>query len=197
MRQIQSLCVFCGSSMGEDPAFREAADSLGPILREAGVEWLVYGGGSTGLMGGIADSALAAGLKVYGVQPDFLDDREKSHKRLTKLVVVPSMHTRKQIMSQRADAFLTLPGGIGTLEEFCEMFTWAQLGLHRKPLGLYNLKGYFDPLIAFLDRIVAAGFQAPQYRAMVLVDEDLPRLLHRMKTYQGPEPYLSLTLDQL
>lgn len=197
MRDLRAVCVFCGSSPGNDPKYLQAATDLGETLKAAGVEWVVYGGGSTGLMGRIADSALAAGLKVYGVQPDFLDEREKSHTGITKLIVVPSMHTRKQLMARRADAFLTLPGGIGTLEEFCEIFTWAQLGLHRKPIGLYNLEGYYDPLIEYMNRMVEAGFQHPRYRDMVLVDDDLPRLLARMKTYEAPEPYLNLTEDQL
>ncbi|MDX2062436.1 MAG: TIGR00730 family Rossman fold protein [Bacteroidia bacterium] len=197
LQTLRSVCVFCGSSNGTEPAFQAAADGLGPALKAIGVEWVVYGGGSTGLMGRVADSALAAGLKVYGVQPDFLDARERSHKRLTELEVVPSMHLRKQKMSERADAFLTLPGGIGTLEELCEIFTWAQLGLHRKPVGLLNLLGYYDPLLEYFDRMVTYGFQAQQYRDIVVAAPDLPTLLGRMQTYQGPEPYLNLTPSQV
>jgi uncharacterized protein (TIGR00730 family) len=197
MQQLNSITVFCGSSLGHDPVYKASADALGPTFKQEGIGQMVYGGGSTGLMGAIADSCIAAGVNVVGVQPGFLDAMERSHKGLTELHVVPSMHVRKQMMADRADGFISLPGGIGTLEELCEIFTWGQLGLHTKPFGLLNVNRYYDHLISFFDQMLEAGFQRPQYRKMILVDSDLASLLHQMRSYQAPPSYVTISPAQL
>jgi hypothetical protein len=179
------LCVFCGSSTGRDPAYAASAAQVGRILAERGIG-LVYGGGRVGLMGVLADAALAAGGEVIGVIPQALLDREVGHLGLTELRVVDSMHTRKALMSELSDGFIALPGGIGTLEELFEVWTWAQLGLHRKPCGLLNVDGFFTPLVDFLDRQVAAGFIHPTYRAMLAVTSTLEELLARFAAYEPP-----------
>jgi len=161
------LCVFCGSRPGSDPSYAAAARELADALarRRIGV---VYGGGRVGLMGILADAALAAGAEVIGVIPHWLADREIAHQGLTELYRVESMHERKALMSELSAGFIAFPGGFGTLEEFCEVVTWSQLGLHRKPCGLLNVAGYFDPLIAMFDRAVAEGFVSPDNRRIVL-----------------------------
>lgn len=196
MISLQSITVFCGSSLGNDPVYKAAADALGPTFKAEGIGQMVYGGGSTGLMGAIADSCVAAGVKVVGVQPGFLDAMERSHKGLTELHVVPSMHVRKQMMADRADGFISLPGGIGTLEELCEIFTWGQLGLHQKPFGILNVNGYYDHLVKFFDQMLSAGFQREQYRKMILVDNDLKNLIGKMRTYVAPESYVQMKPQQ-
>jgi uncharacterized protein (TIGR00730 family) len=179
------LCVFCGSSPGRDPAYGASAAQFGRILAERGIG-LVYGGGRVGLMGVLADAALAAGGEVIGVIPQALLDREVGHQGLTELRVVGSMHARKALMSELADGFIALPGGIGTLEELFEVWTWAQLGLHRKPCGLLNVDGFFTPLVDFLDRQVEAGFIHPTYRAMLAVASTAEELLARFAAYEPP-----------
>lgn len=183
---MRRLCVFCGSNPGASPVYGEAARALGSALAARGLG-LIYGGGKVGLMGILADAALAGGGEVTGVIPRLLQEREVAHTGLTDLRVVGSMHERKSMMSALADGFLALPGGIGTLEEWFETWTWAQLGLHSKPFGLLNTGGYFDPLLAFLERTVAECFVRPEHRAMVLV-ETLPEpLLDRLEHYTPPE----------
>jgi uncharacterized protein (TIGR00730 family) len=179
------LCVFCGSSPGRDPAYGAAAAQVGRILAGRGIG-LVYGGGRVGLMGVLADAALAAGGEVIGVIPQALLDREVGHLGLTELRVVGSMHARKALMSELADGFIALPGGIGTLEELFEVWTWAQLGLHRKPCGLLDVDGFFTPLVDFLDRQVEAGFIHPTYRAMLAVASTVEELLARFAAYEPP-----------
>lgn len=181
---MQSVCVYCGSSPGARPEYLAAARSLGQLLAESG-RTLVYGGGCVGLMGAVADAALAAGGRVIGVIPQSLMDKEVGHRGLTELRIVGSMHERKAMMADLADGFLTLPGGIGTLEEFFEIWTWGQLGLHAKPYGLLNVAGFFGPLLAFLDRLVSERFVKPEHRRMVLVDEDVPSLLARMSAHRA------------
>ena len=154
---LQSLCVFCGSSVGARPEYAAAAAELGTLLARRGIR-VVFGAGHVGLMGVVADAALAAGGQAIGVIPQLLVDRELAHRGLTELRIVGSMHERKALMVALSDAFIALPGGLGTLEELVEVVTWAQLGLHRKPCGLLNVDGYHDPLIAFLDRAVEEGF---------------------------------------
>src|SRR5687768_3375935 len=149
-RILQRICVFCGSSTGSNPAYRHVADGLGRAIARSGRR-LVYGGGNVGLMGVVADAALADGGEVTGVIPRHLVEREVAHAGLSELRVVDSMHQRKQSMADLSDAFIVLPGGLGTLEEFFEVWTWGQLGLHRKPYGLLNVAAYFDPLLTFLD----------------------------------------------
>jgi uncharacterized protein (TIGR00730 family) len=153
---MQAVCVFCGSSVGEDPAYREAAVSVGKAVARAGLK-LVYGGGRVGLMGAVADAALAAGGRVIGVMPRALVEREIEHAALSELHVVETMHERKTRMADLSDGFIALPGGAGTLEEFLEQWTWAELDVHGKPCGLLNVKDYFGPLITMMQRIVSEG----------------------------------------
>src|SRR5471032_3283505 len=173
---IASVCVFFGASTGTDPAYREAAVALGRALAERKLT-LVYGGGAVGLMGIAADAALAAGGAVIGIIPQSLKDKEIGHSGLTRLEVVDGMHARKARMAELSDAFVALPGGLGTLEELFEVWTWGMLGLHAKPYGLLNVAGYYDPLIQFLDHACAQGFVRPAQRAMLVVDDDECRLL--------------------
>ncbi|WP_169977451.1 LOG family protein [Tautonia rosea] len=182
---VQAVCVFCGSSPGADPAYREAAAALGQLLAELG-KTLVYGGGSVGLMGVLADAVMAQGGRVIGVIPQSLLDREVGHTELTELHVVGSMHERKAMMAELAEGFLALPGGIGTLEEFFEIWTWGQLGLHRKPFGLLDVEGFYQPMLAFLDRLVEQRFVRPEHRAMLIVARQPVTLLAAMEAYTPP-----------
>lgn len=166
MTALRSLCVYCGSSVGHDPAHRAAAESLGALLAGAGVR-LVYGGGAVGLMGVVADAVMAGGGRVTGVIPTGLFSAEVGHTGITELIEVGSMHERKQRMAEESDAFLALPGGLGTLEELAEITTWAQLGIHDKPVGVLDLDGFWAPLLAFLDGAVEAGFLRPTNRALI------------------------------
>lgn len=180
------ICVFCGSSIGALPGYRTAAEGFGALLAAEGIG-LVYGGASVGLMGAAADAALAGGAEVIGVIPRSIAEHEIAHGGLTALHVVGSMHERKALMAELSDAFVALPGGIGTLEELFEVWTWAQLGLHRKPCGLLNVMGFFDGLSGFLRRVVADGFLRPEHHAMMMVDEKPGSLLRRMREYTPPE----------
>jgi len=179
------LCVFCGSSDGARAAYREAAFALGAALADAGIG-LVYGGASVGLMGAVADGAIAQGGTAIGVLPRSLADRELAHPGLTHLHVVASMHERKAMMSELADGFVALPGGIGTFEELFEIWTWAQLGHHRKPVALLNIDGYYDELLAFLDKTVREGFVKPLWRDALIVERDIAALLDAMARYEAP-----------
>jgi len=182
---LKRVCVYCGSSSGDDPAYAGAARELGALLAQRGLG-LVYGGGRVGLMGTIADAVLAAGGNVIGVIPEMLVKMEVAHLGLADLRVVGSMHERKALMVELADAFIALPGGFGTLEEFSEVLTWAQLGLHRKPQGLLNIAGYYDPLLAFFDRAVAANFIRLAHRGLVISETDPARLLDLLAAAQPP-----------
>jgi uncharacterized protein (TIGR00730 family) len=170
------LCVYCGSRSGAQPVYTEAAATLGRAIGERGWQ-LVYGGGQVGLMGAVADAALAAGASAIGVIPESLMRREVGHAGLTELHVVPNMHLRKQAMAERADAFIALPGGLGTLEELFEVWTWQHLGYHSKPMGLLNTAGYYDTLLSFLAHAEAEGFTYPEQRGALLVDDQIVRLL--------------------
>jgi uncharacterized protein (TIGR00730 family) len=183
---MRRVCVFCGSSPGARPAYADAARRVGALLAGRGLG-LVYGGGRVGLMGVAADAVLQAGGEVVGVIPDFLFRKEIDHQGATELRVVASMHERKALMADLADGFLALPGGYGTLDEFCEIITWAQLGLHRKPCGLLDVAGYYGAFLAFLDHATAEGFVQPHFRAMILADDDPERLLGRMADYEPPD----------
>jgi uncharacterized protein (TIGR00730 family) len=176
---IQRLCVYCGSSMGSLPAYRSAATALGGLLAGHGIE-LVYGGGHVGLMGAVADGTLAAGGRVIGVIPRALMDRELGHAGIQDLRIVADMHERKTLMADLADAFIALPGGWGTIEELSEMLTWLQLGIHAKPIGLLNVDGYYDPLIAFAERMIDHRFVRAEHRALMMVDADPQALLARL-----------------
>lgn len=180
------ICVFCGSAFGADPAFRDAAARLGRRVAERGMG-LVYGGASVGLMGVVADAALEAGGEVIGVLPRFMETRELGHRRLTELRLVESMHERKAHMTALADGFVTLPGGAGTLEELFEVWTWVQIGLHRKPIGLLEVADYYAPLLAFLDASVAAGFLRPENRRLLHVARDPDALLDQLLANLAPE----------
>lgn len=179
------LCVFSGSSSGRSPVYTDAARELGSALARAGIG-LVYGGASVGLMGAIADATLASGGEVIGVMPAALMDKEIEHSGLTELRVVASMHERKALMADLSDGFIALPGGAGTLEELFEVWTWAQLGHHRKPCALYNVDGYYDGLAQFLDHIVAEQFVKPVHRDMLIVERDLDSLLSALASYEAP-----------
>jgi uncharacterized protein (TIGR00730 family) len=170
-----SICVYCGSRHGMRPAYTAAARALGAAIGSRGWQ-LVYGGGKVGLMGEVADAAMAAGGRVIGVIPESLKQREVEHQGLDELHVVPTMHLRKQMMAERADAFIALPGGIGTLEELYEVWTWRQLGYHRKPIGLLNTEGYFDNLLRFMHHSVEEGFLSADQQAAVQVGTD-PQVL--------------------
>jgi uncharacterized protein (TIGR00730 family) len=174
-----SLCVYCGSRNGDDPAHLAAAREVGRQIGLRGWQ-LVYGGGSTGLMGAVADAALQHGARVIGVIPHKLIQRELGHGGVTELQVVDSMHERKHQMAMQSDAFIALPGGIGTMEEIFEVWTWRQLGYHRKALGLLNVAGYYDDLLRFIDRSGADGFLWPDVQALLRVDTDIPRLLEQL-----------------
>jgi uncharacterized protein (TIGR00730 family) len=177
------ICVFCASSIGNDPAFALAAESLGQVLAERKID-LVYGGGNIGLMGIIADAAMIAGGKVIGVIPQALVDKELVHHGVTDLRIVHSMHERKALMAELSDGFIALPGGFGTLEEFCEILTWSQLGLHTKPFGLLNVSGFYDHFLRFLDHIVETHLLRPQHRALILDATSVDALLPLIFTWK-------------
>lgn len=183
---MRRICVFLGSNSGRRPEYKEAAVALGTALAQRGLG-LVYGGSSVGLMGALADAALAAGGEVIGVIPQRLVDKEVAHRGLADLRVVDSMHQRKALMAELADGFVALPGGIGTLEELFEVWTWAQLGGHDKPCALMNVAGYFDRLLGFLDHAVEEGFLRPVHRNMVVVADEPQRLLALLDDYRAPE----------
>jgi len=179
---MKAICVFCGSSTGDDAVFADAARSLARVLTEREIK-LVYGGGSVGLMGVVADAVLAAGGHVTGVIPRMLWEREVGHRSLSDLRIVETMHERKAMMAELSNGFIAMPGGIGTLEEFFEIWTWAQLGVHRKPCGLLNTAGYFDPILSMIDTMIRRRFLKEDYREMVLVESEPAALLARMETY--------------
>lgn len=180
---LRTVCVFCGSNNGSHPEYREIASNLGRMLAERGIG-IVYGGAHVGLMGAVADAALAIGGEVIGVMPQSLVDREIAHPGLTKLHIVHSMHQRKQLMADLSDAFIAMPGGFGTLEEFCEVLTWNQIGIHRKACGLLNARGYYDGLLALFDHGVREGFIPHQHRSAITADADASELLLRLMKYE-------------
>jgi uncharacterized protein (TIGR00730 family) len=183
---LQRLCVFCGSNSGVSAAYQQAARAVGQLLCQRSVE-LVYGGGSVGLMGALANACLSGGGRVIGVIPQVLADKELAHKGLTELRIVNSMHERKAVMADLSDAFLALPGGYGTLEEFFEVLTWSQLGIQRKACGLLNVDGYYDPLLAMVDKAVDQGFLRADNRRLMLSDSDPERLLDCLTEYSVPK----------
>jgi len=182
---LKRICVFCGSSSGTDEIYARTALEVGRLLAQRGIE-LVYGGGKVGLMGAVADGCLSAGGRVVGVIPQMLVDKEVAHGGLTELRVVQSMHERKAMMADLADAFVALPGGFGTWDELCEALTWSQLGLHRKACAVLNVNGYYDSLLAMADRATADGFVRPVHRELLLADTDPVRLLDRLASYAVP-----------
>jgi uncharacterized protein (TIGR00730 family) len=183
---MKSLAVFCGSRIGASRVYIEVAKKLGQELAKRQIT-LIYGGSSVGMMGAVANAVLESGGQVIGVIPEFLDDKERSHKNLTELIIVGSMHERKTKMSDLADGFMALPGGPGTLEEFFEIFTWAQLGLHQKPIGLLNIHHYFDLLISLFNQMANEQFMDEKFRSMALVDTEPQGLLDQFHSYTPPE----------
>ena len=181
------LCIYCGTGSGVDPAYLEAAKATATLFAQEGIE-IVYGGAIVGLMGAVADAALAAGGKVIGVMPQALIEREIAHTGLTEMHVTQGMHERKALMEQLSDGFIALPGGPGTLEEIAEQWTWALLGLHAKPCGFLNVKGYYDPLEAMTRRMVAEGFLQKSYADMLTFTDDPAELLARFRAYAPPPP---------
>jgi len=184
-RSLTAVAVYCASSPGLDPAYALAAESTGATLARRGIR-LVYGGGHVGLMGVVADATLAAGGEVHGVITRALAAKEVAHAGLTTLDVVESMHERKMVMADNADAFVMLPGGFGTLDEFFEVLTWTQLRIHDKACGILDVGGFWDPLVAQLDRATDRGLVRPEHRAMVIVDDDVDRLLDRLEGWEPP-----------
>ncbi|WP_028470860.1 TIGR00730 family Rossman fold protein [Neptunomonas japonica] len=180
------IAVFCGSGAGASPIFAEEAQRLGRLLVECGHE-LVYGGGKTGLMGVIADTVLQEGGKVYGVMPVALSEREIQHTGVTELFIVSDMHERKAKMAELADAFVAMPGGIGTLEEIFEIWTWGQLGYHQKACGFLNVDGYYDQLLGFIKTVVDQEFIKPEYADMMQVSTDPEELLDMLRDYEAPQ----------
>jgi uncharacterized protein (TIGR00730 family) len=189
------VCVFCGSSVGAKVVYAETAKQLGRLLASKGIG-LVYGGGNVGLMGVIADAVLEAGGEVIGVIPRALADREIAHSGLTTLHIVDSMHTRKAMMAELSDAFIAMPGGVGTFEEFFEAVTWTQLGLHRKPCGLLNVDGFYTPLERFIDQAVMERFIKPVHRTTIVVDDNPDRLLEKLSTIDLPDVPKWIRLDE-
>lgn len=183
--RVRHLCVFSGSSPGAHPQYREAALRFGALLAQRGIG-LVYGGASVGLMGAVADASRHAGGRVIGVIPQSLVEREVAHTDLEDLRIVGSMHDRKALMAELSDGFVALPGGIGTLEELFEVWTWGQLGSHSKPCGLLNVRGFYDRLLGFLDHIVDEAFLKPIHRHMLIVEDDPEALLGKIACYEPP-----------
>ncbi|MBN3802927.1 TIGR00730 family Rossman fold protein [Paraburkholderia sp. Ac-20336] len=182
---MKSVCVYCGSSMGVKPLYEQAARAFGHALVQSGLT-LVYGGGKVGLMGVIADTVMAEGGRAIGVIPELLVDKEVGHNGLTELHVVPDMHHRKKMMAELSDAFVAMPGGAGTLEELFEVFTWAQLGYHGKPVALLNTGHFYDPLIQLLRHTVDEGFMRRTYLDMLQIDADPAALIGKLRGYRPP-----------
>jgi uncharacterized protein (TIGR00730 family) len=190
--KLRKICVFCGSSAGHRDEYRAAAEDVGRLLAARGIG-LVYGGGNVGLMGAVADAALAAGGEVIGVIPDVLLTKEVGHRGLTKLHVVRNLHERKAMMADLSDGFIALPGGFGTFEEFCEVITWSQLSLHQKPCALLNVFNYWRPMVEMFDHAVEEGFVKPSNRGIVLVDDSVESLIEKMDSWRpsGEEKWIT------
>ncbi|WP_172199694.1 TIGR00730 family Rossman fold protein [Niveibacterium sp. COAC-50] len=182
---MKSICVFCGARSGTRPVYRQSAIALGKLLAEQGIE-LVWGGGDIGLMGIVADASLESGGRAFGVIPDFMVERELQHRGATEMVVVDSMHTRKAAMADRAEGFIALPGGYGTLDELFEILTWGQLHIHRKPIGLLNVEGFYEPLLAMVRHMVKEGFVKPENLDLFCVGDTPAALLAAMRAWRAP-----------
>ena len=193
---MKRLAVYCGSATPADPVYIECARGVGLALAERGIG-VVYGGGRLGLMGAVADSALAAGGEVIGVIPEALVNAEVAHRGLTELHVVQTMHERKARFTDLSDGFLTIPGGVGTMDELWEAVSWAQLGYHEKPVGLLNVAGYYDGLIAFAETMAEVGFVRPQHRGILIVDDALDPLLAKMAAYEPHQTIFRMTAEDL
>jgi uncharacterized protein (TIGR00730 family) len=193
---VKRIAVYCGSATPADPVYIESARAVGRAFAEQGIG-LVYGGGRLGLMGAVADSAMAAGGEVIGVIPQALVDAEVAHRELTELHVVATMHERKARFTELSDGFLTIPGGTGTMDELWEAMSWSQLGYHSKPVGLLNVAGFYDGLIAFVATMAEVGFLRPQHQGILLVDTALDPLLEKMRAYQPHTPIFRMTREEL
>ncbi len=193
---MKSICVFCGSVMGKNPIYKQTAHELGLYLVKNQLR-LVYGGGKVGLMGVLADAVMQNGGKVVGVIPQFLIELEVAHSRLSEQIMVKTMHERKKRMTDMADGFIVLAGGIGTMDEFFEILAWAQLGLHKKPIALLNVNGFFDKLIDYLDFAIAEGFIKPQTKQILLIDNSIEILFEKIQNYQTVNTKQWLTKEQI
>ncbi len=193
---MKSIAVYCGSATPDDPIYIQTAQMVGRSLAERGIA-VVYGGGKLGLMGAVADAALAAGGEVIGVIPEALVGSEVAHKGCTSLHVVPGMHQRKQMFTDLSDAFLSIPGGVGTQDELWEAVSWAQLGYHNKPVGLLNVAGFYDHLIAFNRKMAEVGFVREQHKGILVDDDDLPTLLDRLAAYQPHKTIFQMKAEDL
>jgi uncharacterized protein (TIGR00730 family) len=193
---MKRLAIYCGSATPSDPVYIESARAIGRTLAERGIG-IVYGGGRLGLMGAVADGALAAGGEVIGVIPQALVDAEVAHRGLTELHVVAGMHARKAAFTDLADGFVTIPGGTGTMDELWEALSWAQLGYHADPVGLLNVAGYYDHLIAFWEKSAEVGFLRPQHRDLLIVDDTLDGLLTKMATHVPTQPIVRMKTSDL
>ncbi|ULQ55912.1 TIGR00730 family Rossman fold protein [Flavihumibacter rivuli] len=182
---MKCIAIYCGANNGNDPIYLEQASLLGKMLAARGTR-IVYGGAKVGLMGAIASAALEEGGEVIGILPDFLQQKELAHQGLTELIMVKTMHERKSLMNDYCDGVIALPGGFGTMDELMEMLTWGQLGLHHKPIGLLNIDGFYEPLMAFADKMVEKGFLKPENRNMLLVSDNIEHLLVLMQEYTAP-----------
>ena len=193
---MKRIAVYCGSATPADPVYIETARLVGRTLAEKGIG-VVYGGGRLGLMGAVADSALEAGGEVIGVIPEALVGSEVAHKGCTELHVVPGMHERKRMFTDLSDGFLTIPGGVGTMDELWEAISWAQLGYHAKPVGLLNAAGFYDQLVAFNAHMISVGFIREQHKGILIADDQLERLLTRMAMYEPHQPIFAMTSEDL
>ena len=193
---MKRIAVYCGSATPADPVYIETARLVGRSLAQKGIG-VVYGGGRLGLMGAVADSALEAGGEVIGVIPEGLVGSEVAHKGCTELHVVPGMHERKRMFTDLSDGFLTIPGGVGTMDELWEAISWAQLGYHAKPVGLLNAAGFYDQLIAFNAHMISVGFIRDQHKGILIADDQLERLLTRMAMYEPHQPIFAMTSEDL
>ncbi|MGJ0486489.1 MAG: TIGR00730 family Rossman fold protein [Methylomicrobium sp.] len=195
MKQLKNICVYCGSSPGNREAYTEKARALAETLVNRGIG-LVYGGASIGLMGAVADHVLRLGGRAVGVIPEALMRKEVAHYQLTEMHITHSMHERKMRMAELSDGFIALPGGLGTLEELFEIWTWAQLGFHQKPCGLLNVEGYYNPLIEFLDHAVTEQFVKDSHRAMLIMESEPEKLLDRFADYRAPAVKIWVEKDE-
>lgn len=193
---MKRIAVYCGSATPAEPVYIETARLVGRTLAEKGIG-VVYGGGRLGLMGAVADSALEAGGEVIGVIPEALVGSEVAHKGCTELHVVPGMHERKRMFTDLCDGFLTIPGGVGTMDELWEAISWAQLGYHAKPVGVLNAAGFYDKLIEFNEHMISVGFIREQHKGILIADDQLDRLLTRMAMYEPHQPIFSMTAEDL
>lgn len=194
MNQLRSICIYCGSSMGAKDIYRHAAETMGRELVNRGLR-LVYGAGSVGLMGVLARTVHERGGEVLGIIPEVLAPREVAGAQIGETIVVESMHERKALMAQEADAFVAMPGGYGTLDELFEAITWGQIGIQRKPIGLFNVAGFFDPLLAWIDAAVKEGFIRPQHRQLFIVSDDASLLLEKLAFHEPPPGFVKLAAN--